>query len=305
MNPRYLQQVKLLVRVIPYIAQESCFALKGGTAINLFYREMPRLSVDIDLVYLGLEKRQEALSNIRTALANISGKLAKAGMQAEIKGSEDHLKLIVSDGQASIKVEPNPIIRACLLPPEERSLAPSVEKEFGFASMKVLSPAELFGGKMCAALDRQHPRDLFDVAFMLKEGHRIPNLFDGFVSLLFSHARPALDLLDARPKNQLDLYSKEFQGMTDLPFSYQDHIDSFSQLLRFVQEGISTYQDFILKFFALEPIQESPLPVGWERLPAIQWKRENLMTLKQKNQKKFEEQWESLKNYFTRRAPSL
>jgi predicted nucleotidyltransferase component of viral defense system len=45
----YRKQVELLIRILPFIAEEDCFALKGGTAINLFIRNMPRLSVDIDL----------------------------------------------------------------------------------------------------------------------------------------------------------------------------------------------------------------------------------------------------------------
>jgi hypothetical protein len=51
-------QVALLVRVLPHVATETCFALKGGTAINLFVRDLPRLSVDIDLVYLPIENRE-------------------------------------------------------------------------------------------------------------------------------------------------------------------------------------------------------------------------------------------------------
>jgi hypothetical protein len=64
----YFRQVQLLVRIIPLIASESCFALKGGTAINLFVRDIPRLSVDIDLVYLPMDERETALQNIRAAL---------------------------------------------------------------------------------------------------------------------------------------------------------------------------------------------------------------------------------------------
>lgn len=56
----YKQQVSLLLSVLPEVAKESCFALHGGTAINLFVRDMPRLSVDIDLTYLPLEDRQSA-----------------------------------------------------------------------------------------------------------------------------------------------------------------------------------------------------------------------------------------------------
>lgn len=62
MNEAYKRQVKLLLDVLPEIAKEDCFAMHGGTAINLFLQDMPRLSVDIDLAYVGLEVRAEALA---------------------------------------------------------------------------------------------------------------------------------------------------------------------------------------------------------------------------------------------------
>lgn len=61
----YYKQVLLLIRLIPIVEKEACFALKGGTAINLFVRDFPRLSVDIDLAYLPLEPRDLALANVR------------------------------------------------------------------------------------------------------------------------------------------------------------------------------------------------------------------------------------------------
>lgn len=69
---RFYGRVQLLISVLPQIAQEPVFALKGGTAINLFVRDMPRLSVDIDLAYLPLEPRDEALTNIQAAMERIS-----------------------------------------------------------------------------------------------------------------------------------------------------------------------------------------------------------------------------------------
>lgn len=64
----YYKQVSLLIRMLPVVATEPSFALKGGTAINLFVRDFPRLSVDIDLAYLPLEPRDEALANVKAAL---------------------------------------------------------------------------------------------------------------------------------------------------------------------------------------------------------------------------------------------
>ncbi len=71
-NSPYFKQAELLVRVLHNIARETCFALKGGTAINLFVRNLPRLSVDIDLVYLPIEDRTTSLTGIDSALNRIA-----------------------------------------------------------------------------------------------------------------------------------------------------------------------------------------------------------------------------------------
>jgi len=80
----YYRQVQLLIRLFPIIRRESCFALKGGTAINLFIRDLPRLSVDIDLVYLPLDDRETALPNVRDALSRISKAIAHEVQQAVV-----------------------------------------------------------------------------------------------------------------------------------------------------------------------------------------------------------------------------
>ena len=72
MNERYFDQVRLLLSVLPDIAREDAFALMGGTAINLFYRDMPRLSVDIDLTYLPVHDRERSLKDIDETLDRIT-----------------------------------------------------------------------------------------------------------------------------------------------------------------------------------------------------------------------------------------
>ena len=79
----YEAQVALLVRVLPHVAQESVFALKGGTAINLFYRDLPRLSVDIDLTYLPIKDRNESLAEINAAMDRIA-----AAIESGIPGAK-------------------------------------------------------------------------------------------------------------------------------------------------------------------------------------------------------------------------
>ena len=117
-NP-YSEQVELLVRVLPIVAEEECFALKGGTAINLFYRDMPRLSVDIDLVYTPIKSREESLSEISTALSElgnaITKRLGNAKVQYSRMGRTDIvIKLLVQSERAVIKIELSPVLRGSI-----------------------------------------------------------------------------------------------------------------------------------------------------------------------------------------------
>ena len=73
----YFKQAQLMLRVMPHVAAEECFALKGGTAIKFYVRDMPRLSVDIDLTYLPLEPRDKSLANIGVALHRIAAAIRK------------------------------------------------------------------------------------------------------------------------------------------------------------------------------------------------------------------------------------
>lgn len=86
----YGRQVRLLVQLLPIIDTEKCFALKGGTAINLFYRNLPRLSVDIDLLYLPMEGREEALTNIKEALGRISARIKSTIKVASVIYTTQH-----------------------------------------------------------------------------------------------------------------------------------------------------------------------------------------------------------------------
>lgn len=77
-DERYRQQVELLVRTLPSVAAETVFALKGGTAINLFVRDLPRLSVDIDLTYLPVKPRNDSLSEIEETLQRIGNSISQS-----------------------------------------------------------------------------------------------------------------------------------------------------------------------------------------------------------------------------------
>lgn len=169
-DPVYVAQAKLLLRCLPEIGKQTCFALKGGTAINLFIRPMPRLSVDIDLTYLPLSGRDEALAGIARALDAIAADVPRRipGSRVQIaRARGTAVKLVVSLDGVQIKVEPNQVLRRSVYPPETQDLCPEAQSLFElFVSVRTLSLADIYGGKICAALDRQHPRDLYDVRLL-------------------------------------------------------------------------------------------------------------------------------------------
>jgi predicted nucleotidyltransferase component of viral defense system len=176
----YFKQAELMLKTIPHVAAETCFALKGGTAINLFVRDMPRVSVDIDLTYLPMdEPREAALKKMSDAIERIAGSIKRGigGTRVqESRGQKPNrvTRLIVAVGPTRIKIEPNEVIRGVVYPVEERELTRRAEDLFELSvTARTLSLADLYGGKLCAALDRQHPRDLFDLKLLLQnEGNR-------------------------------------------------------------------------------------------------------------------------------------
>ncbi|BBU52028.1 hypothetical protein ECO25NV_36830 [Escherichia coli O25:H4] len=159
----YARQVKLLMAALPHVAKESCFALKGGTAINLFVQDFPRLSVDIDLAYKSFADRDTDLAAINDALKRITASLnGRPGITAiRQENKADEKRIIVNTADAKIKIEVSPVWRGLLLPPAEMPVCERVEMEYGFTTMSVVSLADLYGGKICA------------VKWSTKTGHRV------------------------------------------------------------------------------------------------------------------------------------
>ena len=163
MPDRYVAQVRLLLSTLQDIANENVFALKGGTAINLFYRDMPRLSVDFDLTYPPVADRQSSLTEIDDALGRIVAAITRRNPRVEahraVGGGNADTRIMVSDGQAQIKIETFPIARGAVYPARTTIASEAVTELFGFVEATVLAFEDLYGGKLAAALDRQHPRD--------------------------------------------------------------------------------------------------------------------------------------------------
>lgn len=217
----FFKQADLLVQVLPFVNAEACFALKGGTAINFFVRDFPRLSVDIDLVYLPLEDRPTTLRGIDAALQRIAATIRRVmpGVQVrEQKLASENLivKLTVrASGGAEVKIEPNTVLRGSIHPTTDRHLMPKAVEMFGrSATMRVVSLPDLYGGKMCAALDRQHPRDLFDVHGLFQAEGITDDIRRAFVIFLASHDRPINELLTPNRKDLKQVFADQFEGMT-------------------------------------------------------------------------------------------
>jgi len=159
----FFRQAELLLRILPIIHKEEAFALKGGTAINFFVQNLPRLSVDIDLTYLPLHERDLALDEIRNGLARIAEAI-KGRMPGtrillkKIHGTGVVRGLIVERNGITVKVEANLVLRGSVYPPETKTLSKRAQDLFELSlQMRILSSHDLYAGKICAALDRQHP----------------------------------------------------------------------------------------------------------------------------------------------------
>jgi len=282
-NSLYYKQVQLLVRVLPSVAKETCFALKGGTAINLFVRDLPRLSVDIDLVYLPLDDRAVALAHVREALdriaADILVNIPDCTFEASYQNT-DALRLHVRQNKLGIKIELSPVLRGSVSTPVMRSVTEKVEGEFGFAEMQLLDLPDLYAGKICAALDRQHPRDLFDVKLLLENEGISADMRRTFIVYLISHNRTMAELLEPTRKNIRALYEAEFINMTTMPVSFAELEDVREQLIKIIQTSLTPAErDFLLGFKSGKPDWSLLELEGIDSLPAVRWKLQNLAKL--------------------------
>lgn len=219
MRRRLVEQARLMLRVLQHVSREPCFALKGGTAINFFVRDMPRLSVDVDLTYLPLKPRPDSLKEIGEALARIKDGILRTmhGSTVEEKKTEGTLfKLLVASSGERIKIEPNLILRGSVYGSEKRRLSPKAEKEFQTTlETNVLSLPDLYGGKLCAALDRQHPRDLYDVKLLLANEGLTPEIRKAFVVYWVSHSRPMHETINPTRLDMKKTFEDQFEGMTE------------------------------------------------------------------------------------------
>lgn len=302
MNDAYLNTVRLLLKCTPTVFHSGLFALKGGTAINLFIRDTPRLSVDLDLVYINHEKsRDQALEDISNAIKSICTRLQSQGITAHIKpGAKLDSKIFISENDITVKVEINHVMRGVVSTVVNATITQAVKDRFKMnVTAPMLSANEVYAGKLVAAMDRQHPRDLFDVHQLMENEGVSMDMIGIFVAYLACHNRPIHEVLFS---NMLDIekeYKNNFVGMAEKDISLETLIDTREKLFNTVRSMLtSKHKQFLFSLAKAEPAWPLVDIPHLENLPGMRWKLQNLNILKDKDPTKLKYQADQLELLF-------
>jgi predicted nucleotidyltransferase component of viral defense system len=288
MNQVYLDTARLLTRVAPLVLVGETFALKGGTAINLFVRDMPRLSVDLDLVFPDHTlPREQALQRINEAIRDSVVRLKKHGFQTYAPATADtgETKLLVRQGAIEVKIEVNFVTRGTVQPVRTASLTQKVrEVRQADLEIPVVSLEDVYGGKLVAAMDRQHPRDLFDVMQLLAHEGITAGIRRAFVVYLASHNRPVHEVLFPSMRDIRRDFEHNFAGMTVEPVELETLLAVRERMARELQQGLTGDEKrFLLTLVAAEPEWSLLSVPHLENLPGVRWKLQNLERLRKTN----------------------
>jgi len=303
MNRAYLDAVRLLLAVAPVIFRKPTFALKGGTAINLFVRDMPRLSVDLDLVYTDHQPgRDDAMRMISSHLELIRADLNELGMTCHAATTQlgEELKLFIERNRTRVKVEVNHVFRGTILPVEPRPLTLEAQDTF-FTDIEIplLHPDELYGSKLVAAMDRQHPRDIFDILKLYEEDGLTDGMIECFVCYLAGHNRPIHEVLFANEIDITSSHANEFVGMTKDPVPLESLLKTRRRLFAEIPSMLSgNHRSFLMSLTEAQPDWSLMSCPHLAEMPALRWKLSNLEHLRSSNSTKFAQQSSELKKRF-------
>ena len=292
MNATYLATARLLTQIAPVVFESGIFALKGGTAINLFLRDMPRLSVDLDLVFADHRiPRAEALAAINGALRAGRDRLAKRGFQVQALAVADmgETKLLVKREDLSVKIEVNTVIRGTVHPTRTVALtAAASDALMADLELTLLSPEDIYGGKLVAAMDRQHPRDLFDVMELFAHGGITPGIRRAFVVYLASHNRTIHEVLFPTSKDVQLAYEGSFVGMTTEPVTLDALLAARERMFHELPSALDANEREFLRTLVRAQPEWSLLGIPHlKELPAIRWRLQNLEQLSRRQPDRF------------------
>lgn len=298
----YQKQADLLLRILPSVMREDVFALKGGTAINFFWRDYPRLSVDIDLTYLPIKERDLSLIDINDRLAAVEARIQRiiptSSIQQKLENDTQLIVgLIVRNDEATVKVEANYNLRGSVFDPVKKKLCDRAEKEFELSmSVTTLSFEDLYGGKIVAALDRQHPRDLFDIKLLLENEGLTDGVRKAFIVYLISHNRSLMEVLNPGLQDIKSIFESDFVGMTTESVKLDDLLDARAKLIKNIKESLTeTEKKFLLSWKSKKPEWKLLGINGIENMPGV---RRRLINLDGMAPEKHKQAFEKLKKYF-------
>ncbi len=301
MDKTYAETVRLLLTAAPDVFANDIFAMKGGTAINLFVQDMPRLSVDIDVVYTRRDAaRDQALQEITAQLGIIADRLGHLGLQTRLVGSKDlgDTKLIVENDTSQVWVEVNAVFRGTLLPVERRRLSTRTAERFSVElELPILPPDELYASKLMAAMDRQHPRDLFDVWQLYQSGGITDGMVECFVTYLAGHNRPTHEVVFGNDRDITTDYHGGFVGMTEEEVSLATLLETRERLRQELPARMTRQQrQFLVGLAHAQPDWSLLQCKHAVELPALRWKLSNLETFRQRRPADFERQAQILES---------
>ena len=301
MNKRYKQQVELLLKIIPALAEIDSFAIHGGTAINLYTLDLPRYSVDVDVTYIPIKSREESFAEIQKNLSVLKQKIKT--IVPDVVITEKPNKIYCSQRGVMVKIEVSGTKRGLVEPYEIKSLCARAENEFETTNRaKIVSLSQLYGGKITAALDRQHPRDLFDVKLMFDFVTDFQQIKKGFLYCLLGGDRPILESLNPNRIDQQETMIKQFTGMTNIPFSYNDFEETREKLADFINSNLSQKdKEFLIAFEAGNDLSQFSEHQEYLPFPSVQWKQLNIQKLKEGNPIKHKESIQKLEDFFKKR----
>lgn len=200
--------------------------------------------------------------------------------------------MLVRRGSIQVKVEVNFVMRGTVQPVRRASLTP-VARDVLMADLEipVVSLEDVYGGKLVAALDRQHPRDLFDVMQLFAHEGITPGIRRAFVVYLSSSNRPIHEVLFTPLRDIRHDYEHNFQGMTAEPVPLDALLAARERMVREVQQGLNDDERRFLLSLAAGMPEWSLLGIAHlEHLPGIRWKLRNLAQLQKADARKFAEQ---------------
>ena len=298
MNNIYRQKVELLLRILPFVTDEECFAIHGGTAINLFVKDLYRLSVDIDVTYIPIEDRNTSLLRINEALERISDRVKRTFRDVRVIPRLDISKITCESRGCQVKIEVNQTKRGLVC--GDAILYPLCEKAqemFGMeVDARIVSLPQLYAGKISAALSRQHPRDLFDIKQM---DIPLTDVKEGLIFCLLGSDRPIHESFAPNLIDQHEAMERQFSGMSEIPFTYNDFEATREKLVNDVN-SVMTEDDrrFLIGFEELSVDWENSPYSSFKEYPSVRWKMQNLQKLKASNPKKLNAEADKLRNIF-------